>query len=207
SDTGGQIIYVLELARALAERPEIAEVQLITRQIFDERVSDDYAQLEEQISDKAKIVRIPFGPKRYLKKENLWPFLDSFVDQTLVHFRRARRLPDIIHGHYADAGYAGGQLARLLHVPFIFTGHSLGRIKQQRFIRKGQDTKKLEESFHFTQRIEAEEFALETASFIVTSTQQEVEEQYELYDQYVPERMEVIPPGVDLSRYRPPAKD
>lgn len=207
SDTGGQVTYVLELAKALGDHPQVAEVELLTRQIIDEKVSEDYAQLEERISENAKIVRIPFGPKRYLKKEKLWPYLDSFVDQTLIHFRRSGRLPDIIHGHYADAGYAGAQLARLLHVTFAFTGHSLGRIKKQRFLKGGQDAKKLEESFHFTQRIEAEEQALETASLIVTSTQQEVAEQYELYDQYVPERMEVIPPGVDLSRFRMPAKD
>lgn len=207
SDTGGQVTYVLELAKALGEHPEVAKVELLTRQIIDDKVSDDYAKLEEPISENAKIVRIPFGPKRYLKKESLWPYLDSFVDQTLIHFRRSGKLPDVIHGHYADAGYAGAQLARLLHVTFAFTGHSLGRIKKQRFLKGGQDAKKLEESFQFTQRIEAEEQALETASLIVTSTQQEVEEQYELYDQYVPERMEVIPPGVDLSRFRVPAKD
>src|SRR5690606_10274170 len=89
-----------------------------------------------------------------------------------------------------------------------FTGHSLGRIKLQRFIEGGQtDRVKLEKKFRFNHRIEAEEQALETASLIVTSTQQEVEEQYELYDQYVPDRMEVIPPGVDLSRFRPPKPD
>jgi sucrose-phosphate synthase len=36
-----------------------------------------------------------------------------------------------------------------------------------------------------------------------TSTNQEVQQQYELYDHYVPGRMEVIPPGVDLSRFAP----
>ena len=111
ADTGGQIKYVLELARELASHPNVREVELITRQIIDSRVSDDYAQLQESISDNAKIVRIPFGPKRYLKKEALWPYIEMFVDQTLVHFRR-RGLPDIIHGHYADAGLAGAQQQR-----------------------------------------------------------------------------------------------
>ncbi len=38
---------------------------------------------------------------------------------------------------------------------------------------------------------------------VVTSTNQEVHQQYELYDHYVPSRMEVIPPGVDLSCFSP----
>lgn len=201
-DTGGQVKYVLELARNLAAHANVKEVELLTRQIIDPGVDDDYAQLEEQISENAKIVRIPFGPKRYLKKESLWPYIEMFIDQTIQHFRRSG-LPHIIHGHYADAGLAGAQLARLLHIPFVFTGHSLGRVKRQRLSLGKADTESLEKRYKFTLRIEAEEIALETASMIVTSTNQEVEQQYELYDHYVPSRMEVIPPGVDLASFSP----
>ena len=206
ADTGGQVKYVLELAKELATHPNVREVELLTRQVIDTKVSDDYAQIEEPISENAKIVRIPFGPKRYLRKEALWPYIEMFVDQTLVHFRRAG-LPDIIHGHYADAGLAGAQLARLLHVPYIFTGHSLGRVKLQRLSMGKSTPESLEKKYKFTLRTEAEEIALETASMVVTSTTQEVRQQYELYDHYQPSRMEVIPPGVDLTAFSPPGDD
>ncbi len=198
ADTGGQVKYVLELAREFARQANVREVELLTRQVIDPKVDDDYAQLEEEISEKAKIVRIPFGPKRYLRKESLWPYIEMFIDQTLVHFKR-HGVPDIIHGHYADAGLAGAQLARLLHIPFVFTGHSLGRVKRQRLSLGKVDTTALERRYKFETRIEAEEIALETAAMVVTSTTQEVQQQYELYDHYVPGRMEVIPPGVDLT--------
>lgn len=206
ADTGGQVKYVLELAKELGAQPNVREVELLTRQIVDPRIADDYAQLEERISEHAKIVRIPFGPKRYLRKESLWPYIALFVDQVLSHFRRSG-LPDIIHGHYADAGLAGAQLARLLHVPFVFTGHSLGRVKRQRLSLGKADPESLERKYKFSTRIEAEEIALETASMVVTSTNQEVQQQYELYDHYVPARMEVIPPGVDLSSFAPADAD
>lgn len=206
ADTGGQVKYVLELARELASHSNVREVELLTRQIIDPKVSDDYAQIEERISENAKIVRIPFGPRRYLRKEALWPYLEMFVDQTLVHFRRSG-LPDIIHGHYADAGLAGAQLARLLHIPFIFTGHSLGRVKRQRLSLGKASPASLEKKYKFAIRTEAEEIALETASMVVTSTSQEVNDQYVLYDHYVPSRMEVIPPGVDLDNFSPPEVD
>ena len=106
ADTGGQVKYVLELAAELGRHPQVSQVDLLTRQIFDDRVGPDYAQLEEKITDNAKIVRIPFGPKRYLRKEALWPYIEVFIDQTLSYFKR-HGLPDIIHGHYADAGLAG----------------------------------------------------------------------------------------------------
>ncbi len=202
SDTGGQIKYVLELANELGRREDVASVELVTRQIFDDRVGPDYAQVEERINNKAKIFRIPFGPKRYLRKELLWPFLESFVDQMLGHFRRVG-LPDVIHGHYADAGYAGAQLSRLAHIPYVFTGHSLGRVKRMRMLKNDQDSVEIDEQYQFPERNEAEEMALETASLVITSTSQEVQEQYELYDHYQPDRMEVIPPGVDLELFRP----
>ncbi|MEM1227289.1 MAG: HAD-IIB family hydrolase [Planctomycetota bacterium] len=205
ADTGGQVKYVIELATELSRRDEVHSVELVTRQILDDRVGPDYAQVEEPLTDKAKIVRIPFGPKRYLRKEALWPYLDSFIDQMLSHYRRVG-LPDLIHGHYADAGHAGAQLSRLLHIPYAFTGHSLGRVKRQRLTDAAKPPKSLEDlekKFRFAARIEAEETALETASVVITSTEQEVNEQYAIYDHYQPQRMEVIPPGVDLDHFYP----
>lgn len=208
ADTGGQIKYVLELAHELSRRDDVHSVELITRQIFDDRVGPDYAQVTETLNDKVKIIRVPFGPKRYLRKEALWPYLESFIDQMLGHYRRTG-LPDLIHGHYADAGYAGAQLARLLHVPYAFTGHSLGRVKRERLIASAANSKNpktaedLERKFKFSVREEAEETALETAAMVITSTAQEVEEQYSIYHHYQPDRMEVIPPGVDLTNFYP----
>ena len=203
ADTGGQTKYVLELASELAKQPSVRRVDLITRQVVDSKIDPHYGQLEERICDKASIIRIPFGPKRYLKKEALWPYMEIFIDQTISYFKRAG-LPDLIHGHYADAGLGGAQLARLLHIPFVFTGHSLGRVKRQRLGESKHSPEKLESTYKFSARIEAEEIAIETASMVVASTAQEVEDQYKVYDHYVPERMEVIPPGVDLTAFHPP---
>lgn len=206
ADTGGQVKYVLELAAELARQPEVESVELLTRQIIDDAVGPAYAQLEEPIAENAKIVRLPFGPKRYLRKEALWPYLEVFVDQVLSHFRRSG-LPHLIHGHYADAGYAGAQLARLLHIPYVFTGHSLGRVKRERLSQGKTSEETLEKRYRLSTRIEAEEIALETAAMVVASTNQEVEQQYQVYEHYVPDRMEVIPPGVDLTAFRPPLSD
>jgi len=204
ADTGGQVLYVIEMARALAAHPRVAQVDLLTRRVADPKVSRDYAQPEEELADGARIVRIPCGPRRYLRKESLWPYLDGFVDQALQHLGRVGRMPDVIHGHYADAGYVGAQLASILGLPFLFTGHSLGRVKKERLVHKGMNKENIEQRYRIGTRIEAEEIALETADRVITSTHQEVDEQYALYHRYQPERMVVIPPGVDLSRFSPP---
>lgn len=207
ADTGGQVLYVLELARALARHPEVGRVDLLTRQVFDPKVGPDYARAEERLAPNAYLVRIPFGPRRYLRKEVLWPYLDSFVDNAVKHLRRVGRSPDVIHSHYADAGYAGSRLAQLLGVPLVHTGHSLGRVKRERLLAKGIRPAVLENQYNLNQRIEAEEITLGNAALVIASTTQEVEEQYSQYENYHPKRMVVIPPGVDLERFHPPGRD
>lgn len=204
ADTGGQIKYVVELAKALAEHPGVDRVDLLTRQVFDSKISQDYAQPEEDISPGVKIIRLPFGPKRYLRKEVLWPYLDTFVDQALKHIRKIGRVPDLVHSHYADAGYAGAKIANLLEVPLAHTGHSLGRDKLRRLLDKGMKQESIEHDYRISTRIDAEETALDNAAFVVASTNQEVNDQYSYYDNYNPDRMVVIPPGVDLDRFYPP---
>jgi len=207
ADTGGQTKYVVELARALAEHPQVARVDLVTRLVNDPKVSPDYAQPIEPLSDKAQIVRLTCGPRRYLRKEVLWPHLDQFADDLLRHLRQVGRLPDVIHTHYADAGYVGCRVAGWLGVPLVHTGHSLGRVKQQRLLEQGTKPEAIEDHFHIATRIEAEETTLASAALIIASTHQEVTQQYGIYDQYQPKRMVVIPPGVVLERFYPISAD
>lgn len=206
ADTGGQTKYVVELARALAEHPEVARVDLLTRQIHDHKVDNDYAQTEERLADKAWIIRLPAGPRRYFRKEVLWPYLDAFVDEALQHLRRLGNVPDVLHSHYADAGYVGARLAQLLGVPLIHTGHSLGVDKHRRLLDKGVSQQNIERVYNMSERIEAEETTLGNASLVIASTSQEIEQQYKAYDNYHPTRMRVIPPGVDIERFQPPRK-
>ena len=148
ADTGGQVQYVLDLARALSGQPQIARVSLITRLVEDDALPADYAQSLEPITDKAQIVRLPFGPHRYIRKELLWPHLDGLVDRCLAWMRTLESLPDVIHSHYADAGYVGRELSLLLGVPHLHTAHSLGREKRTRLIAAGREEAAIDKQFN-----------------------------------------------------------
>ncbi|MBE9006242.1 HAD-IIB family hydrolase [Fortiea sp. LEGE XX443] len=203
ADTGGQTKYVVELACTLAKNPQVERVDLVTRLVDDPKVSSDYAQPVEILSDKAQIIRLACGPRRYLRKEVLWPYLDTFADELLRHIRKVGRIPNIIHTHYADAGYVGCRVAGWLGTPLVHTGHSLGRVKQQRLLEQGTKLEAIEDHFHISTRIEAEEITLGGAALVIASTNQEIEQQYSIYDRYQPERMVVIPPGVTLENFYP----
>jgi len=204
ADTGGQTKYVVELARALGERDEVEKVILMTRRVVDEQVSPDYAASIEVLSDKASIIRIDCGEHKYIRKEMLWDSLDNFSDNALVYIKGLKRNPDIIHSHYADAGYVGSRLSHQLGVPLVFTGHSLGHNKRKQLLASGVNRSEIESMYTISRRIEAEETTLGAARRVITSTQQEIEQQYGLYDFYQPEHMRVIPPGTDLEKFFPP---
>ena len=77
ADTGGQTLYVVELIRALAELPEVARVDLMTRRIVDPQVDADYAQVEEILCPKARIVRIDAAQS----PENVWQQIQTTLQQ------------------------------------------------------------------------------------------------------------------------------
>lgn len=204
ADTGGQTKYVVELARALGERPDVERVVLLTRRVVDAQVSPDYAKPLEPLSEKSSIVRIECGEQKYLRKEMLWDSLENFSDNTLAWLKSQGRVPDVIHSHYADAGYVGSLLSHQLGVPLVHTGHSLGRNKRKQLLASGIKRSEIETTYNISRRIEAEETTLGVAGRVITSTQQEIEQQYGLYDFYQPARMRVIPPGTDLNEFFPP---
>ncbi|XP_020110635.1 probable sucrose-phosphate synthase 2 [Ananas comosus] len=250
SDTGGQVKYVVELSRALSMMPGVYRVDLFTRQITCPEVDWSYAEPTEMLtpisnesnnsneevgeSGGAYIVRIPFGPtNEYLRKEQLWPYIQEFVDGALAHILNMSRVlgeqigegkpvwPYVIHGHYADAGDAAALLSGALNVPMVLTGHSLGRNKLEQLLKQGrQSMEDIDAMYKIMRRIEAEELSLDAAELVITSTKQEIEEQWGMYDgfdvklervlrarnrrgvdchgRYMP-RMAVIPPGMDFS--------
>ncbi|XP_022750290.1 probable sucrose-phosphate synthase 1 isoform X3 [Durio zibethinus] len=214
SDTGGQVKYVVELARALGTMPGVYRVDLLTRQVSAPDVDWSYAEPTEMLSPRTKetsmqelgessgayIIRIPFGPKdKYIPKELLWPHIPEFVDHALSHIRQMSKVlgeqigggqpvwPVAIHGHYADAGDSAALLSGVLNVPMLFTGHSLGRDKLEQLLKQGrQSREEINTTYKIMRRIEAEELSLDASEIVITSTRQEIEEQWRLYDGFDP---------------------
>ncbi len=204
ADTGGQTKYVVELARALGEMPEVAQVDLLTRLVKDSEVDDDYGREVELLSDSARIIRIKAGPSGYIPKESLWDHLDNFADNAKEWMNRQPRMPDVLHSHYADAAYVAVRLSNMTEIPLVHTAHSLGRDKRRRLLAIGLSGDEIEQKYNMKRRIDAEEETLANSDIVITSTKNEIKDQYEIYDFYNPSRMRVIPPGIDLESFHPP---
>ena len=201
---------MVELSRALAKMPGVYRVDLFTRQISSPEVDWSYGEPTEMLttageyadgndvgeSSGAYIIRIPFGPRdKYLHKELLWPYIQEFVDGALAHILNMSKVlgeqigggqpvwPYVIHGHYADAGDSAALLSGALNVPMVLTGHSLGRNKLEQLLKQGRQSKEdINSTYKIMRRIEGEELSLDAAELVITSTKQEIEEQWGLYD-------------------------
>ena len=200
-DFGGQLVYVKELAQALAINSH--KVDIVTRKIIDSdwpefsANQDIYPGTEKNL----RILRFPCGGNKFLNKEELWPHLPEFADEILRFYGKS--LPDFFTAHYADGGYTAALLKQLARTPFSFTGHSLGAQKLDKLIESGECWRDLDIRFKFSQRIAAERVSMKYADKIFVSTLQERDEQYRhpLYSgTFNPDKIRkfsVSPPGVN----------
>ncbi|MEO8855197.1 MAG: HAD-IIB family hydrolase [Ginsengibacter sp.] len=202
-DTGGQVKYVLELLEHLSTHPQVRKVDLFTRRIIDKRVSPSYEKPIEIINEKARIVRVTCGGNAYRPKESLWDHLDEFIDKVIRFIEKEGDFPDVVHGHYADGNYLASQMSQVFAVPFIATGHSLGRNKKNILLHDGMPEEKINEKFNIDRRIEVEEEVLDSSDVIIVSTQHEIETQYGIYKNREKGKFEVIPPGVNNELFYP----
>jgi len=111
SDFGGQLVYVKQVALALGEMGH--RVDILTRKIVDDEWppfqadSDAYPDVPN-----VRIVRIPAGDDdRFLRKEDLWPFLGrDWVPGIIDLYRAEGSFPDAFTGPGGtEDGQVGGR--------------------------------------------------------------------------------------------------
>ena len=200
-DFGGQLVYVKELAQAMAQQGH--KVDIVTRRIRDPAWPEFFADQDSYsiCKENLRILRFSFGGDLFLTKEKMWPHLPELVDGMLQFYGAV--LPDFITAHYADGGYAAALMFKKTGIPFSFTGHSLGAQKLDKLKTTTDNWLSMESRFKFSKRLAAERISMKYASKIIVSTKQEMDEQYAhpLYkstrDQLDTTKFEIIPPGVN----------
>ncbi|SFU39675.1 sucrose-phosphate synthase [Methylobacterium sp. 174MFSha1.1] len=194
ADTGGHIRYLLDLVAASAQDPGIDRIVVATR-LFDGPPGPDYAVPEERVGDKVVLVRLASASPGYRTKEEMHAEVASFAGSLIAWIGAQGSAPDLIHAHYADAAAVAAIVEARLGIPFVFTAHSLGRVKAS-MLGKGAA-----ENPALARRIATEEEALARASLVIASSRDEAEVQYAGYAAYDPGRVRVLPPGSDLARF------
>jgi phosphoheptose isomerase len=187
-DSGGQNVYVGQLARQLAARGN--DVDIFTRR--------DSARLPELVEwlDGVRIVHVPAGPAEYVRKEELLPYMDQFTREMLRFTRRQRMTYDVIHANFWMSGLVAAEIRRKAGIPFVVTFHALGRVRRMHQ-READDFP--DERFSIEDRIVNE------ADFIIAECPQDEEDLVRLYNAD-PARIRMIPCGYDPAELSPLTK-
>ncbi|WP_189360760.1 glycosyltransferase [Algibacter mikhailovii] len=196
-DTGGQVVYVLELAERFSRLGK--RVDLVTRQFEDQ---PEYDVVDENYS----IWRIPFGGKNFIRKEDMHEHLKKFVTNTLAAIKKENKKYDVVYSHYWDAGWAGQKIAEELGISHVHTPHSVGWWKQHT-MGSDMDEKEMEKTYRFKERIRKEYFVYQMCNHIIATTLPQVDLLTKQYD-VLPKNCTMIPPGIDENRFFPvPSKE
>jgi mannosylfructose-phosphate synthase len=193
TDTGGQVIYVLELSKAFSHMGY--KVDIYTRW-FD--VSKKQVDPVPGFQD-VRVIRIPAGSWEFVPKEEIYPLLPELSRNIISYMVENDLEYELFHGHYVDAGLITLDVAGYFHKPSFFTAHSLGAWKREQM---GGDPEEMDMKFNFRHRISEETRVFNTVNAnTVTSILQEekLREQYG----FIKPNVEVIPPGVNIHRFKP----
>lgn len=190
-ETGGLNVYVREMTRELAERGH--QVDIFTRR------AGDVPELEPPVVDghpHARLVHIPAGPPEYVEKSELPRYLDEF-EQGVVSFAEREGISyDVVHSHYWLSGVVGARLKDRWGIPHVTMFHTLGEVKSRSRISEWEPD----------ERIDAEMRIVEQADCVIAAGPDERELLIRLYDA-PPERIAVVPCGVNLDLFQPVAQD
>ena len=197
TDTGGQVVYVLELAKAISKLG--IKVDIYTRW-FDKTLK----QIDPVPGyPDVNVIRIHSGPWEFIPKEYIYDVLPELIENMKLFIEENNLDYDLYHGHYVDAGIVTIAVAKAFDKPAYFTAHSLGAWKRDQM---GGDPDEMEKKFNFNHRI-AEEIRIFKAvnAQTVTSILQ-LEKLEKLYDFYADNIVD-IPPGVDIHTYHLPSEE
>jgi mannosylfructose-phosphate synthase len=189
-DTGGQVVYVLELAKRFSRLGY--RVDLVPRRFENQPEFD-------KINDNCQVWRVPFGGKKFIRKEDMHDCLGDFVTNFLAAVRTRNAQYDVVYSHYWDAGWAGQKIAEELQIPHVHTPHSLGAWKQENM---GTDLDEHQKDYRFDERIHKEFLVFQTCDHIIATTEPQfelIQKQYDVLERHIT----VIPPGMDEDRFIP----
>lgn len=194
ADTGGQVVYVLELAKKVALLGY--EVDIWTRQFEDQPAF-------EPVSERVRIIRVPCGGKQFIRKEFLYQHLPEWSENALRLTKRYDLKYRFINSHYWDAGLAGQQLSQLLQTSHFHTPHSLGLWKKRQMeADHPEDRDSFEQRYNFKERIHHERLLYASVDMVIATTPEQQDFLVKEYD--VPNsNCRMIPPGYDDHRFFP----
>jgi sucrose synthase len=188
-DTGGQVVYILDQAKALenylAKDLKLAGLTIAPRVIIvtrlipqNEGTSSDQRLEKVERTKNVWILRVPFRDHEgeivphWISRFRIWPYLDQFaaeVEKQLLE--ELKGLPDLIIGNYSDGNLVATRLSRNLGV---IQGNIAHALEKSKYLFSDLHWQNFEHDYNFSVQFMADLIAMNLGNFIVTSTRQEI---------------------------------
>ncbi len=186
-DAGGMNVYVVETAKRMASRG--AKVDIFTR------ATSSKLPARVELVPGVNVIHLAGGPFEGLRKEEIPGQLCVLATALArVEARHERGYYDIVHSHYWLSGQLGMIAAQNWGAPLVHTMHTMAKVKNQALADGDQPEP--------SARALGEEQVVAEAEALIANTEAEAAHLVGLYGA-CPDRVHVVPPGVDLDRFSP----
>lgn len=187
-DTGGMSVYIVELARELGKEGHLVDAYT--------RVHDPTDSQIVNLGMNARLIHIEAGEFEQIHKLAVYSYLPDFACN-LEAFRKSNGLQyDLVFSHYWLSAWVGEYLQRWWNVPHVAMFHTLGAVKNAIGVGKGEPEL----------RIKTEGELARSCHHIIAPTEREKEELIQQYGSS-PERIGVVPCGVNMELFKPVDKE
>jgi D-inositol-3-phosphate glycosyltransferase len=186
-DAGGMNVYVVEVSRRLAARG-------IAVDVFTRATSSEQPPVVE-MAPGVTVRHVSAGPFEGLGKQELPAQMCAFTAAVLRE--EAQHEPghfDVVHSHYWLSGQVGWLARDRWGVPLVHSAHTLAKVKNAALAEGDEPEPRA--------RVIGEEQVVAEADRLIANTAEEARQLVDFYDAD-PRRTLVVPPGVDLERFRP----
>ena len=188
-DSGGQNVYVAELAKHLASAGH--QVDIFTR--WEDPKLPKVIDWENNI----RVIHVKAGPIGLLPKEELLPFMPDFKDDMVEFITAEKTSYNLIHANFFMSGLVAMWIKEVLEIPFVITFHALGYVRQ---IYQGKSDKFPPE------RIQIERQIVQNADAVIAECPQDKSDLIEYYDTPV-DKITIIPCGFSSKEFYPMSRE
>ena len=183
-DTGGMNVYVRQLSRELGKLG--VEVDIFTRW------HDPQEPQVVGIVERVRLIHIAAAEQEDTPKTDIYSCLPEFLHNLRRFQEKEGTVYELLHSHYWLSVCAAERLKAQLGIPHVATFHTLGEVKNR--ARAAEMEPVL--------RLEVEKKAVPIADALIAFTAEEKDNLISIYGAQ-PEKVKVIPCGVDTDLFRP----
>lgn len=189
-ETGGMNVYVRELSHELGTRGLMVDIFTRSQDAARDHIVHPWPNV--------RVIHLPAGPEEPYSKNLVFPHLPEFLAGMERLSEQEGTTYDVLHSHYWLSGWVAREYSRRHSVPTVHMFHTLGKMKDTVARSPGEKETNI--------RIQVETELVSDLDRLIAATPLDRQQTVDLYGAD-PDRVRVIPPGVDPDMFHPIPRD